>query len=122
MAAASLWQSIKISGCNMHTGDLHEKGHWVGVIRVCAGRDCKDKVREVAGEGLMRLVRFLDPMYSDRGERLRSKAALTLAHLATDNEPNATAIMRLGGFAARPNCSSPSLFLWWTVVVPVTLC
>ncbi|EIE19244.1 hypothetical protein COCSUDRAFT_83592 [Coccomyxa subellipsoidea C-169] len=62
--------------------------------------DCKDKVREVAGEGLMRLVRFLDPMYSDRGERLRSKAATALAHLATDNEANAQAILKLGGVEA----------------------
>ena len=44
----------------------------------------------------MRLVRFLDPMYSDRGERLRSKAAAALAHLATDNEANAQAILKLG--------------------------
>ena len=53
-------------------------------------------MREVAGEGLMRLVRFLDPMYSDKGERLRSKAAAAIAHLATDNEANAEAILRHG--------------------------
>lgn len=47
----------------------------------------------------MRLVRFLDPMYSDRGERLRSKAAAALAHLATDNVTNAQAILKLGASA-----------------------
>lgn len=58
----------------------------------------------------MRLVRFLDSMYAERGERLRSKAALVLAHLATDNEANAQAIVRHGGFAiASPmNENAPS--------------
>ncbi len=65
-------------------------------------RDCKDKVREVPGECLMRLVRFLDPMYADAGEALRSKAALALAHLATGSEANAQTIVRLGGFLCKP--------------------
>jgi hypothetical protein len=53
-------------------------------------------VREVAGEALLRLVKLLGPMYAGQGESLRSKAAATLAHLATDCEENARAIAQLG--------------------------
>lgn len=59
-------------------------------------RDCKEKVREVAGEALLRLVKLLGPMYAAQGESLRSKAAATLANLATDCEENARAIAQLG--------------------------
>jgi hypothetical protein len=44
----------------------------------------------------MRLVRFLDAMYSEQGEPLRSKAALALAYLSTDNATNAQTLLRLG--------------------------
>lgn len=59
-------------------------------------RDCKDKVREVAGEALLRLVKLLGPMYAAQGESLRRKAAATLANVATDCEENARAISQLG--------------------------
>lgn len=104
-----LLEDMFVKGCQLRAfmDDLLEGDHLLDAVglelfnlkglRAC-GRDCKDKVREVAGEGLMRLVRFLDPMYSDKGERLRSKAAATIAHLATENEANAEAIVRLGKF------------------------
>lgn len=59
-------------------------------------RDCKDKIREVAGEALQRLIKFLGPMYAAQGESLRTKAAATLANLATDNSANAQALAQLG--------------------------
>ena len=59
-------------------------------------RDCKDKIREVAGEALLRMVKFLGPMYAVQGESLRTKAAATLTNLATDNNVNAKAIAQLG--------------------------
>ena len=59
-------------------------------------RDCKDKIREVAGEALQRLVKFLGPMYAALGESLRSKAAAALGNLATDSDVNAQAIAQLG--------------------------
>lgn len=59
-------------------------------------RDCKDKIREVAGEALQRLVKFLGPMYAAQGESLRSKAAAALGNLATDSDVNAQAIAQLG--------------------------
>ena len=60
-------------------------------------RDCKDKIREVAGEALQRLVKFLGPMYAAQGESLRSKAAAALGNLAADSDANAQAITQLGG-------------------------
>ncbi len=59
-------------------------------------RDCKDKIREVAGEALLRMVKFLGPMYAVQGESLRTKAAATLTNLATDNNVNAKTIAQLG--------------------------
>ena len=67
-------------------------------------RDCKDKIREVAGEGLLRMVKFLGPMYAVQGESLRTKAAATLTNLATDNVVNAKAIAQLGESQSLVEC------------------
>ena len=67
-------------------------------------RDCKDKIREVAGEALLRMVKFLGPMYAVQGESLRTKAAATLTNLATDNNVNAKAIAQLGESDAVVEC------------------
>lgn len=69
------------------------------VSDVVSCRDCKDKIREVAGEALLRLIKFLGPMYAAQGESLRTKAAAALANLATDCAVNAKAIAQLGGLA-----------------------
>ena len=50
----------------------------------------------MAGEALLRLVKFLGPMYAAQGESLRTKAAAALSNLATNNDANAKAIAQLG--------------------------
>lgn len=53
----------------------------------------------MAGEALLRLIKFLGPMYAAQGESLRTKAAAALTNLATDSDVNAKAIAQLGGLA-----------------------
>lgn len=57
----------------------------------------------MAGEALLRLVKFLGPMYAAQGESLRTKAAAALSNLATDNDVNAKAIAQLGALPSPPN-------------------
>lgn len=53
----------------------------------------------MAGEALLRLIKFLGPMYAAQGETLRTKAAAALTNLATDSDANAKAVAQLGGLA-----------------------